>query len=118
MAFKLGSETRDFKNSQNTPIIKKNLEPGIKGEANMDGSVFVDNSVDLDSKKGKKVVAHELQHIKQMEDGAAYGDDWVRWKGETHPREDGYITYKGKKYPEGSDELPWEKEAIKAEQYA
>ena len=117
MTFKLGNETREFKNSQNTPILKKNLEPGIKAEANMDGSVFVDNSVDLDSKEGKEVVAHEMQHIEDMESGkAAYGDDWVRWKGETHPREDGYIIYKGKKYKEGSSELPWEQEAIKAEE--
>jgi len=115
MAYKLGREKRRIRNSKETPIFRKNLDKGILGEANMDGSVFVDNSVNLDSKEGKKVIAHELEHIKQMEEGAAYGDDWVRWKGETHPRGDGYITYKGKKYKEGSDELPWEKRAKKAE---
>ena len=117
MAFKLGNEKREFKGPDNTPILKKNLEPGIKAEANMDGSIFVDNSVDLDSKEGEKIIAHEMQHIKDMESGkAAYGPDYVRWEGETHPREGGYIIYKGKKYPEGSSELPWEQEAEKAEE--
>ena len=117
MAFKLGSETREFKNSKNTPILKKDLQPGIKAEANNDGSIFIDHSVDLDSKEGKEVVAHEMQHLRDMKSGkAAYGNDFVRWEGKTHPREDGYITYEGKKYKEGSSELPWEQEAIEAEE--
>lgn len=122
MAFKLGSETREFKGPDNTPILKKNLEPGIKAEANDDGSIFVDSSVDLGSKEGKKVVAHEMQHIKDMESGkAAYGDDWVRWNNTTYPREtrDGkdMVKVDGEWIEVGDESLAWEKSAIKAEQY-
>ena len=54
MAFKLGSESREYKNSKNTPIYKKKLDKGIKAEANNDGSIFVDHSVDLNSRKVKR----------------------------------------------------------------
>ena len=47
MGFKLGRERRQIRNSKDTPIFKKNLEPGVLGEANMDGSIFVDHSVNL-----------------------------------------------------------------------
>ena len=116
MAFKLGNETREFKSPKNTPILKKSLGPGIKAEANKDGSIFVDHSVDLSSKKGQKIIAHEMQHIKDMKSGkAAYGNDYVRWNRTTYPRKDGKIQYNGKWYQEGDNNLPWEKSANKAE---
>ena len=119
MGFKLGSEKRQVRNAQNTPIIKKNLEHGVLGEANSDGSIYIDKSVDLNSAMGKKVVAHEMQHIKDMESGkAAYGDDFVRWNGKTHPRKDGKIKYNGEWLEEGDDSFPWEKSAIRAEKRA
>ena len=34
--------------SKNTPIIRKDLDEGVLGEANMDGSVYVDKSVKPD----------------------------------------------------------------------
>ena len=46
MAFKLGSEKRGLKDSK---IFKKNLEGTTLAEANMDGSMYVDQSVDLNS---------------------------------------------------------------------
>ena len=117
MTFKLGNEKRQYRNSKDTPIIKKNLEKGVMAEANMDGSIFVDHKVDLNSKEGKKTVAHEMQHIKDMKSGkAAYTDDYVRWNKTTHPRKDGKIQYKGKWYQEGDNALPWEKKAVKAEE--
>ena len=69
MAFKLGKEGRGFRTPKDTPIFKKNLRNGVKAEANKDGSIFVDSSVDLGSEEGKKVVAHEMQHIKDMKSG-------------------------------------------------
>ena len=116
MAFRLGKESREYKDSSNTRIYKKRLDPGIKAEANKDGSIFVDHSVDLNSKKGKKIIAHEMQHIKDMKSGkASYGDGWVRWKGKTYKRENGKIWMDGKPHPEGWEGFPWEKSAIKAE---
>ena len=45
MGFKLGREKRQNRNSKDTPIFRKNLESGIMGEANMDGSIHIDKSV-------------------------------------------------------------------------
>ena len=45
MGFKLGKEHRKVRTSKNTPIIRKNLDKGILGEANNDGSIFIDKSV-------------------------------------------------------------------------
>ena len=45
MSFKLGRETRKYRSSENTPIFRKKLDKGIIGEANNDGSIFVDTSV-------------------------------------------------------------------------
>tara|TARA_Y100000004_G_C8674613_1_gene310698 strand:+ start:128 stop:487 length:360 start_codon:yes stop_codon:yes gene_type:complete len=119
MGFKLGREKRQIRNSKNTPIIKKDLADGILGEANNDGSIYVDKSVDLNSAMGRKVVAHEMQHIKDMKSGKAdYGDDYVRWNSTTYPRENGKIKYKGKWHEEGSMVFPWEKSAKKAENKA
>ena len=28
-----------------TPVIRKDLDPGIKGEANMDGSIYISNDI-------------------------------------------------------------------------
>ena len=32
-----------------TPVIRKNLAPGIMGEANMDGSIYISNTIQPDS---------------------------------------------------------------------
>jgi len=116
MAFKLGRETRQVRSSKSTPIFRKNLAKGILGEANMDGSVYVDKSVPEGSALEKRVKAHEGLHAKEMEAGKIeYGDDFVRDGGKTFPRKDGKIKYNGKWYEEGASELPWEKRAEKAE---
>jgi len=116
MAFKLGSEKRQIRNSNNTPIIRKNLEKNILGEANMDGSIYVDKSVPKGSALEKRVIAHEMQHVKEMSSGKlSYTDDYVRHNGTTYPRRDGKIKYNGKWHEEGSNVFPWEKRAAKAE---
>jgi hypothetical protein len=119
MGFKLGKENRDIKNSSNTPILRKDLDDGVLGEANMDGSVYVDKSVKPGSVQDKKIIAHEGKHAEEIKDGRiAYGDDWVRADGVTYPRKDGEIKYNGKWHEEGSNVFPWEKRAVKAEKNA
>ena len=89
--------------SIDTPILKKDLEPGIEAEANKDGTIFVDKSVDVNSKHGQKVIKHEEVHIDQMDRvDLDYDDNNVYWKGKVIPRS---------KINEGSKDLPWEKEA-------
>ena len=45
MAFKLGSEKRQIRNSSNTPIFRKKLGDGIMGEANSDGVYVIADDV-------------------------------------------------------------------------
>ena len=109
MGFKLGSEKRGFKNSKDTPIFRKDLDDGILGEANKDGSLFIDKSVPPGSELERQVLAHEGQHARDMAYGdLSYGDDYVRHNGITYPRKDGMIKYNGRWLEEGSQEFPWE----------
>tara|TARA_R100001463_G_scaffold21666_2_gene51923 strand:+ start:1361 stop:1735 length:375 start_codon:yes stop_codon:yes gene_type:complete len=123
MGFKLGSENRKLnygsaKNRFNkddasvpgTPVIRKNLESGIKAEANIDGSIFLDKSVVPGSQEERAVLMHEMRHIVDMKTGKlSYTDNDLTWMGETHERKDGQINFEGKWYPEGHHSLPWEK---------
>ena len=121
MGFKLGSESRELRiPNKKTPIYRKNLEPGVKAEANNDGSIFIDHKVPANSKEYRETIAHELQHMKDMETGRAqYGDNWVSWEGKIYIRK----TIDGKKFidgpagrlPEGHPSHPWEASAIEAE---
>ena len=95
--------SRQGSQKHNAPVIKKDLDPGIEAEANKDGTIFVDKSVDLNSKKGEEVVKHEMVHLDQMQRGDLdYDDEHVYWKGKEYDRDD---------MNEGAKDLPWEKEA-------
>lgn len=113
MAFKLGSEKRNFKNSSNTKIFRKNLGDGIMGEANSDGSIYIDKSVPKEMVN--YVANHENQHLTAMKLGTeTFDDNAVYYKGEVWPRGNGYIMdpHTGKKYAEGDKNLPWENNKI------
>jgi len=113
MAFKLGKEKRNYKDSSNTKIFRKKLGDGVLGEANMDGSIYVDKSVPQDMVN--YVATHEAQHRTAMQLGTeTYDDNAVYYKGEVWPRGNGYIIdpRTGKKYPEGDRRLPWEANKI------
>ena len=97
-------------------VERKNLADGILGEANMDGSIYVDKSVKPGSAQDKKIIAHEGVHAKEIASGKIeYGDDYVRDGNSTFHRKNGKIKYNGKWHEEGSDVFPWEKRAKKAE---
>ena len=114
MGFKLGSEQRQIRNSKTTPIFRKKLEGGVLGEANNDGSIYIDKDIPKGSALEKEVINHEGQHAKDMASGKlAYGDDYVRHNSKTYPRKDGKIKYNGKWTEEGSKKFPWEKSAYK-----
>ena len=112
MGFKLGKETRGFKG----PIVRKTLEKGILGEANKDGSIFINKEVKPGSEQEKTIIKHEAKHAEDMKKGILdYTDNYVRYKGKTYHRKDGQVKYNGKWYKEGSKAFPWEKVAMKAE---
>ena len=123
MAFKLGNKPLpgiaregNINKKHKFKVERKNLADGILGEANMDGSIYVDKSVKPGSTEDKKIIAHESVHAKEIASGKIeYGDDYVRDGNSTFHRKDGKIKYNGKWYEEGSDVFPWEKRAKKAE---
>jgi hypothetical protein len=122
MAFKLGNKPLpgiarggDVKKKHGFKIERVKLEDGILGEAHP-GKVLIDKNVQPGSKQEEKVLDHEGQHVKDMASGkAAFGDDWVRWEGNTYARKDGQVKYNGKWKDEGDHSFPWEKSAMKAE---
>ena len=122
MAFKLGNESRNYgdrksKNRFNNddasvpgvPVIRKKLGKGIKAEANIDGSIFLDPSVEPGSEQERAILLHEMKHLVDMKVGKlSYTDDDITWMGETYERKNGEIEFEGKWLPEGSREFPWE----------
>ena len=71
-----------------TPVIRKRLQPGILGEANMDGSIYVNELLDPNSFEYRQVVNHEMRHATDMKLGKlAYDDDSITYNGEVFPRE-------------------------------
>jgi len=95
-------------------VIKVELGDGIAGEANNDGTIFVDENIEDGSIEEAEVVAHEGKHMKDMESGLlAYTDDHIEYKGKKYERKDGKIKYNGKWRDEGWKQFPWEKTAYK-----
>ena len=134
MAFKLGTERGNYAVSgeiktkmrfhqeaggdasvPGTPVIRKDLEQSVLGEANMDGSIYLSNQIQPGSKEENQVLLHEMRHATDMKLGKlAYSDDSVYYDGVTYPRE----TINGKdmikvdgKWKEAGDDFPWEKTA-------
>ena len=97
------------------PVVRKKLDEGILGEANMDGSIFISNKIQPGSKEENQVLLHEMRHATDMKLGKlAYSDDAVYYDGITYPRE----TRNGRdmikvdgKWKEAGDDFPWEKTA-------
>ena len=135
MGFKLGSERGNYavngelktklnfvRKSQDSasvpgvPVIRKKLDEGIMGEANMDGSIFINENIVPGSAEEKEVVNHEMRHATDMRIGKlAYGDNFVKYNGMTYPR----VTINGKDMiivdgvakEAGDHDFPWENDA-------
>jgi hypothetical protein len=117
MGFKLGSEKRQIRNSQTTPIFRKKMEEGVLGEANKDGSITINEKIKEGSKLEKEVIKHEQKHIDDMQNpkiALNYTDKYVSYKGKKYPRKNGKIKYNGTWHEEGSKVFPWEKRAYNA----
>ena len=99
-----------------TPVIRKPLGKGIMGEANMDGSIFINENIVPGSAEEKEVVNHEMRHATDMRIGKlASGDNFVKYNGMTYPR----VTINGKDMiivdgvakEAGDHDFPWENDA-------
>ena len=131
MAFKLGRARQQVASGGNinkklsfksyeasvsgTPVLRKKLDEGILGEANMDGTIYISDKVQPNSQEERQVLLHEMRHATDMKLGKlAYNDDSVYYDGVKYPRE----TIGGKdmikvdgKWKEAGDDFPWEKTA-------
>ena len=88
-------------------VQQKPLDEDVIAEANNDGSMYIDDNVDIYSEEGKASIAHEQLHHDQMKRGDLnYDEDFVYWKDTVYPREG---------MNEGSENLAWEKEAYEKE---
>ena len=99
-----------------TPIIKKDLAPGIMGEANMDGSIYISNKLEPGSEQERQIVAHEMRHATDIKIGKLeYADDYIKYNGEKFIREtrDGrdMILVDGEWKEAGHHDFPWEVDA-------
>ena len=98
-----------------TPVIRVDLEEGILGEANMDGSIYISEKLQPGSHEETQTLLHEMRHATDMKIGKlAYSDDVIKYNGITYPRE----TINGKdmikvegKWTEAGGDFPWEKDA-------
>ncbi len=99
-----------------TPVIRVPLEPGVMGEANMDGSIYVNELIQPGSFQDRQVISQEMRHATDMKNGKLeYGDHHIKYNGETFRRE----TINGKdmirvdgEWKEAGDEgFPWENDA-------
>jgi len=131
MAFKLGrarqpiasngvvNKKLSFKSDEasvsGTPVLRKKLDEGILGEANMDGTIYISDKIQPNSQEERQVLLHEMRHATDMKLGKlAYNDDSVYYDGVTYPRE----TINGKdmikvdgQWKEAGDDFPWERTA-------
>ena len=112
---RFGQEASDDVSVPGTPIIRKPLAPGIMGEANMDGTIYISDKIIPNSQEEAEVINHEMRHATDMKTGKlSYGDNFVQFNGVTYPRE----TINGRdmikvdgKWKEAGDDFPWENDA-------
>ena len=99
MAFKMNGAPYA---GDNTPIYQVDMEDGVLGKANNNGTIIINKDI-KDPKQIDDVVEHEKVHIDQMKRGDLdYDDKYVYWKGKKYSRAS---------MKEGAKDLPWEKEA-------
>jgi|TARA_R100000030_G_scaffold36643_1_gene27382 hypothetical protein len=110
---------RDPKGQQSipgTPVIPMPLEEGVLGEANMDGSIYINKNIDPNSQEYRQVLNHEMRHATDMKIGKlAYTDNSVTYNGEVFERKDingvDSILVDGEWKEAGDTGFPWEDDA-------
>jgi len=113
---RFGSEKGSDASVPGVPVIRKKLGKNIMGEANMDGTIYLNENIMPGSKEEQEVLIHEMRHATDMKIGKLkYMDDYIKYNGETYARKDidgkDMINYNGEWIQAGSTEFPWELEA-------
>tara|TARA_R100000315_G_scaffold18191_1_gene6443 strand:- start:213 stop:653 length:441 start_codon:yes stop_codon:yes gene_type:complete len=98
------------------PIIRKPLDEGVFGEANMDGSIFISDQIEPGSFEERQTIIHEMRHATDMRLGKlSYDDDHIMYNGDRYERKDingvDSILVDGEWKAAGDDGFPWEDDA-------
>ena len=99
-----------------TPVIRVPLEEGIMGEANMDGSIYINENIIPGSFEERKVINHEMRHATDIKTGKlSYADDHITYNGERFERMNingvDSILVDGEWKEAGDHGFPWEDDA-------
>jgi len=113
---RFGKESGGDASVPGTPVIRKDLAPGVLGEANMDGSIYISNTIEPGSFQERQTVSHEMRHATDMKIGKlAYEDDHIMYNGERFERQTimgvDAILVDGKWKEAGDTGFPWENDA-------
>jgi len=113
---KFGGKQSDNGSVPGTPVIRVPLDEGIMGEANMDGTIYVNKNIIPGSEEDKQVINHEMRHATDMKLGKlAYDDNSVTYNGEVFPRKTingrDMIKVDGVWKEAGDTGFPWEDDA-------
>ena len=113
---RFGKEAGSDGSVPGTPVIRVPLEEGVMVEANMDGTISVNENIIPGSEEDRQVINHEMRHATDMKIGKlAYSDDDVTYNGEVFPRMDvngvDSILVDGEWKEAGSHDFPWETDA-------
>ena len=113
---RFGAEAGGDASIPGTPVIRKSLEEGVLGEANMDGSIYISDKIIPGSEEERQVINHEMRHATDMKVGKLeYGDGYIKYNGDTFVRETrngkDMINIYGEWKEAGSHDFPWEMDA-------
>ena len=105
-----------------TPVVRKPLANGVLGEANMDGTIYVNKELTPGSQQERQVINHEMKHATEIKLGKLYyDDDKIIYNGETFERKTingrDMIKFEGQWTEAGSGDFPWEQTANEGNGY-
>ena len=113
---RFGKQAGDIGSVPGTPVIRVPLDEGVMGEANMDGTIYVNENIIPGSYEDRQVISHEMRHATDMKVGKlAYDDDHIMYNGERFERQDingvDSILVDGEWKEAGDTGFPWEEDA-------
>ena len=72
-----------------TPVIRVPLEEDTMGEANMDGTIYINENIVPGSYEDRQTINHEMRHATDIKIGKlAYTDDYITYNGEKFERKE------------------------------
>ena len=113
---RFGQEAGGDASVPGTPVVRRVLEDGVMGEANMDGSIYINENITPGSFEDRQTINHEMRHATDMRIGKlAYEDDHIMYNGEKFERTDidgiDSILVDGEWKEAGDTGFPWENDA-------